>query len=376
MRVYETARRHPGRTGDITGIVLLERGLGGAGTVLLGAIGFMLAVGHYDVGAYLWLEGSSCSARSCSCSSSSRARRGRCSRARSRCSAAFASSARSARSTTGSTTSAVTSGCSPPCSSSRRRSRRCGSSRSGPAAGPSGSSSGPRIYYVMGPALLPRPARPVHAQRHRRAGGVLRQLPRQRRRRRRRRVRCRVPLLPRHDGPRRCPARRSSCGKGSAAARGRDSSMADAARVACVVVTHDALQWIERCLESVAGTETVVVDNGSTDGTVGFVRSDVPVGSRDRGREPRARGRLEPRHRGDVDPSSCWCSTPMRGSSRTRWTVSSTRRTAHPGAAVARAEAAQPGRKRSSAPFAVSRPSGDSRPSTSTCGSSRRRPAR
>ena len=57
MRIYETARRHPGRTGDITAIVLLERGLGGAGTVLLGAIGFGLAVGHYDVGAYLWLEG-------------------------------------------------------------------------------------------------------------------------------------------------------------------------------------------------------------------------------------------------------------------------------------------------------------------------------
>jgi glycosyltransferase 2 family protein len=57
MRVYETARRHPGRTGDVTGIILLERGLGGAGTVLLGAIGFLLAVGRYDVGAYLWLEG-------------------------------------------------------------------------------------------------------------------------------------------------------------------------------------------------------------------------------------------------------------------------------------------------------------------------------
>ena len=57
MRVYETARRHPGRTGDVTAIILLERGLGGAGTVLLGAIGFMLALGTYDVGAYLWLEG-------------------------------------------------------------------------------------------------------------------------------------------------------------------------------------------------------------------------------------------------------------------------------------------------------------------------------
>ena len=57
MRIFETSRRHPGRVGDITGIVLLERGLGGAGTVLLGAIGFVLAYGHYDVGAYLWLEG-------------------------------------------------------------------------------------------------------------------------------------------------------------------------------------------------------------------------------------------------------------------------------------------------------------------------------
>jgi glycosyltransferase 2 family protein len=57
MRVYETARRHPGRTGDVTAIILLERGLGGAGTVLLGAIGFLLALGTYDIGAYLWLEG-------------------------------------------------------------------------------------------------------------------------------------------------------------------------------------------------------------------------------------------------------------------------------------------------------------------------------
>jgi uncharacterized protein (TIRG00374 family) len=57
MRVYETARRHVGRTADVTAIILLERGLGGAGTVLLGAIGFLLAIGTYDVNAYLWLEG-------------------------------------------------------------------------------------------------------------------------------------------------------------------------------------------------------------------------------------------------------------------------------------------------------------------------------
>ena len=56
-RVLETARRHHGRTGDITAIVLLERALGGVATLALGAIGFLLAVGRYDVGAYLWIEG-------------------------------------------------------------------------------------------------------------------------------------------------------------------------------------------------------------------------------------------------------------------------------------------------------------------------------
>ena len=57
VRVVETVRRHPGRTAVVTGTVLLERGLGGAATVLLGAIGFLLSIGQYDVSAYLWLEG-------------------------------------------------------------------------------------------------------------------------------------------------------------------------------------------------------------------------------------------------------------------------------------------------------------------------------
>jgi len=57
VRVVETVRRHPGRTAVVTGTVLLERGLGGAITVLLGAVGFVLSVGRYDVSAYLWLEG-------------------------------------------------------------------------------------------------------------------------------------------------------------------------------------------------------------------------------------------------------------------------------------------------------------------------------
>ena len=51
------------------------------------------------------------------------------------------------------------------------------------------------------------------------------------------------------------------------------SGMRDAS---VVVVTHNALPWLERCLESVRGVETIVVDNGSTDGTVGLVRERFP----------------------------------------------------------------------------------------------------
>ena len=57
VRVVETTRRHPGRATVVTGTVLLERGLGGAATVSLGGIGFLLSIGQYDVSAYLWLEG-------------------------------------------------------------------------------------------------------------------------------------------------------------------------------------------------------------------------------------------------------------------------------------------------------------------------------
>ena len=43
-----------------------------------------------------------------------------------------------------------------------------------------------------------------------------------------------------------------------------------------VVVTYNALPWIEQCLESVRGEETIVVDNGSTDGTPDVVRELFP----------------------------------------------------------------------------------------------------
>src|SRR4051812_26347362 len=55
--------------------------------------------------------------------------------------------------------------------------------------------------------------------------------------------------------------------------------MADGHDVSVVVVTLNALPWLERSLESVRGNETVVVDHGSIDGTVETARGfpDVRV---------------------------------------------------------------------------------------------------
>ena len=55
-RIYETTRRHPGFGSPIAGSVLLERAIGGAVTLVLAAIGFLLAIGRYPIGAYLWIE--------------------------------------------------------------------------------------------------------------------------------------------------------------------------------------------------------------------------------------------------------------------------------------------------------------------------------
>ena len=46
--------------------------------------------------------------------------------------------------------------------------------------------------------------------------------------------------------------------------------------VSVVVVTYDALPWVEQCLESVRDYETIVVDHGSTDGTLDLVREKFP----------------------------------------------------------------------------------------------------
>ena len=49
------------------------------------------------------------------------------------------------------------------------------------------------------------------------------------------------------------------------------------ADVSVVVVTWNAAAWIERCLASVSAHETIVVDHGSTDGTVELVRKSFPA---------------------------------------------------------------------------------------------------
>ena len=46
--------------------------------------------------------------------------------------------------------------------------------------------------------------------------------------------------------------------------------------VSVVVVTFNSAQWIERCLESIRGHETIVVDHGSDDGTLELVRERFP----------------------------------------------------------------------------------------------------
>ncbi len=56
LRIYETTRRQPGRGGPVAGSVLLERVLGAVATLVLAAIGFLLAIGRYDIGPYLWIE--------------------------------------------------------------------------------------------------------------------------------------------------------------------------------------------------------------------------------------------------------------------------------------------------------------------------------
>ena len=48
------------------------------------------------------------------------------------------------------------------------------------------------------------------------------------------------------------------------------------AEITAVTVTLNGLPWIEQCLESLRGADAIVVDHGSTDGTLGLVRERFP----------------------------------------------------------------------------------------------------
>jgi N-acetylglucosaminyl-diphospho-decaprenol L-rhamnosyltransferase len=48
------------------------------------------------------------------------------------------------------------------------------------------------------------------------------------------------------------------------------------ADLTAVAVTYNGLPWVEQCLESLRGVETVLVDHGSTDGTLELVRERFP----------------------------------------------------------------------------------------------------
>jgi N-acetylglucosaminyl-diphospho-decaprenol L-rhamnosyltransferase len=52
--------------------------------------------------------------------------------------------------------------------------------------------------------------------------------------------------------------------------------MADVPTVTAVTVTYNGLPWIERSLESLRGLDAIVVDHGSTDGTLELVREKFP----------------------------------------------------------------------------------------------------
>ena len=46
--------------------------------------------------------------------------------------------------------------------------------------------------------------------------------------------------------------------------------------VTAVVVTYNAMPWIAPCLESIQDYPTIVVDHGSTDGTLELISDRFP----------------------------------------------------------------------------------------------------
>jgi uncharacterized protein (TIRG00374 family) len=55
IRILEHARRRPEARAEAAGAVVMERLVGGAGTLVLVVAGLAVAAGRYDLGAFLWL---------------------------------------------------------------------------------------------------------------------------------------------------------------------------------------------------------------------------------------------------------------------------------------------------------------------------------
>lgn len=47
-------------------------------------------------------------------------------------------------------------------------------------------------------------------------------------------------------------------------------------KVAVIIVTYNGMRWIEKCISSCGNHDVIVIDNGSTDGTVDFIKKSFP----------------------------------------------------------------------------------------------------
>ena len=215
----------PGQGTPITGSVLLERALGGAVTLLLAGVGFLLALGRYPIGAYLWPEahlrrrrrswpGSSSSRAPCAGGSSFAlplARRFRVERP----ARAVYEGIHGYRDHPGTLLVVCAVSVVAAADARPRDLRLRPRGRDPPLAA---------AVHRARAAALPRHARAVHRQRARRARGVLRQLPREPRRRPRRGVCLRLPLLRDDDLARAARARGDPVGAGVRPARSGSKS--------------------------------------------------------------------------------------------------------------------------------------------------------
>ena len=135
--------------------MLLERALGGAATLALAAVGFVLAIGRYDVGAYLWVElGFVVATVFLGVVLFSRRMRRPLRAAPCRCCGGSASSGRCARSTRESTATGRTRGCWSACASLTLCVQAVRVLAIWLAAKSVGVDLSPRVYYVMGPLLF------------------------------------------------------------------------------------------------------------------------------------------------------------------------------------------------------------------------------